>query len=484
MGTHRIARQGGHARKPQTSAGSAATPARTTALNVLSDVRRRNAYAHEVLDATLAASHLSDEDAAFARTLVLGTVAVQGTLDVVIDACLSKPSDAEPRVRDALRLSAYELLFLKKEPHAAVSQGVSLVKALRPHAAGFANYALRRIAEQADAFPFGDPSCDTAALARSEGFPFWIAELLIDRLGRDAAAEFMRASNEPARLTWTVNRCLPSNDPVADFAAAGIELVETDVPGHSARVWRFADRRALGHPTVQTALDEQRIIMADTASMATVAFAMEGIAPTSILEIGAGRGTKTLLLQNALLAGGYPQAVLTSVDDKGFKVDMLKRRASTAGVRLDRSVSADARTLTDVMPNEGFDLVFVDAPCSGLGTLRRHPEIRWRLSENAIDELAVLQRDILCEAARLVNPGGRLAYATCTVTPQENEQVVAAFLQSDIGAAFDIVPMESIEARDGTSGIASEPSDGLFRTMCTVDGPDAHVCARFIRNRR
>jgi len=180
-------------------------PARLLAVHVGAAARTRDAFAGDVLDARLGASGLSSEDRAFARVLSLGVASSWGTLDDVIDRCLRSPRDIEVDVRDALRVSTYEMVFLDKAGHAAVDQGVELVRAVQPKAAGLANAVLRKISVLKDDFPFGDPSSDDAALARSFAFPLWLASLLIEQMGRAAAARFMQASNTPAPVFFGVN---------------------------------------------------------------------------------------------------------------------------------------------------------------------------------------------------------------------------------------------------------------------------------------
>ena len=153
------------------------------ALDACRIVRERSAYAQDVIQATIDRSHIAPEDRAFATLLVLGVVSTEGVLDELIDRSLRSPRDVKPDVRDALRIAAYEMVFLKKEPYAVVDQGVELVRAVAPRAAGLGNAALRALTRVAAEFPFGDPATDDAAFARLCGFPQWLAELLVRDLG-------------------------------------------------------------------------------------------------------------------------------------------------------------------------------------------------------------------------------------------------------------------------------------------------------------
>ena len=166
-------------RKPQGYAGpknppkkprSKASPARLAALDVVRAVRERDAFAQDVIGTRIDRSDLSSEDRAFATKLALGVVSATGTLDEIIDRALNAPSDVKPDVRDALRVSTYEIIFLGKTPHAAVDQGVELVRSFAMSASGLANAVLRKIVLMRQAFPFGDPMRDPEALARLHAF--------------------------------------------------------------------------------------------------------------------------------------------------------------------------------------------------------------------------------------------------------------------------------------------------------------------------
>ena len=167
-----------------------------------------------------------------------------------------------------------------------------------------------------------------------------------------------------------------------------------------------------------------------------------------MLEVGQGRGTKTLLLQNAAIAAGGP-CEITAVEVSPRKSELARRRMEAAGVADHvRCVCADGRALPEDLG--AFDLVFLDAPCTGTGTLARHPEIAWSLEPSAPAELAALQAELLASAAARVAPGGRLVYATCSVLDEENDAVVRAFLASSAGAPFELVGSGPTEVPGGS----------------------------------
>lgn len=206
--------RGGAPRRDQVRRQKAhkATTARELALAAIHQLRERDAFAQDIIAKTIDISPLSREDRAFATRLVLGVVSTRGTLEDIITGCMDSPDDAAPAVRDALCLSAYEIVFLQKSPHAAVDQGVELVKSVAPRAGGLANAVLRRVVRAKEAFPFGDPRTDIAAYARLHGFPVWLAKRLIAELGPEGARDFMVASNEPAPVYIAVNALKAATD--------------------------------------------------------------------------------------------------------------------------------------------------------------------------------------------------------------------------------------------------------------------------------
>ncbi len=197
-----------------------ASPARRVAREVVTRVRERSAYAHELMDSALRNAALSPADTALATRLAYGTIQAEGTLLEVLDRYLGGKR-VEPRISDALRVSAYEILFMRSETRAAVHQGVELVREVRKQAAGLANAVLRRLAEDAPGFPWGDPARDVNALARLHAHPVWLAEMLIEELGREAAEQVMAADNTPAPLYLAANRFVGSAESAREVLRVG-----------------------------------------------------------------------------------------------------------------------------------------------------------------------------------------------------------------------------------------------------------------------
>lgn len=448
------------------------TPARRAALTVLRRVRERGAFGPETLDAVLRASGLSPQDTALATRLTYGSLQAQGTLDEALDRHLANPAAVEPAVRDALRLAAYELLFARTPARAAVNEGVEAVKAVRRQAAGLANAVLRKVAADAASFPWGDPATDDAALARATGHPRWLVDRWIAELGRERAVAALSADLEPAPLYLWHDPFAGSMVELLDVLAAdGAEPV-ADVPAGCVRA---------GRPQAAVrgrAVAEGRALVAD-ASAQLAAIAVGAHPGGVVVDVAAGRGTKTAQLQALSVAAGE-QAEIVALDIHPFKADVLARRMRDLGVPGVRTVVGDATDLASVegLPAPGTaDAVLLDAPCTGLGVLRRRPEKRWRLTPEDAERLSRLQSRMLAQAASLVRPGGVVVYSTCTVSRAENQDVVSGFLEA-AGGAFATASLAGDVPEQWAGDVTPE---GWFASIPREGGPDGHFVARLKR---
>ena len=344
-----------------------ASPGRLAALYVTQQVRRRNAYAQEVIEASIDSSKLSPEDRAFATLLALGVVSCCGALDNVINRALDNPRDIKPDVRDAMRISTYEIIFLKKAPHAALDQGVELVRAVAPSAAGLGNAVLHRVLAMADKFPFGNPKTDIEALSLLYAFPVWLSRQLIGDLGPQAAAQLMRASNDPAPLFISVNSLQATDAEVEEaFSAVGATLERAssggrEVPG----CYRVSNPRALGDGRIRLLFSQGKILVSDASAQAVALAVLDDGRPESVLEVGAGRGTKSILMQSLSNRLFGEQLALTCMDSHGFKTELLRDRARVYGVDVEGFITGNATRLDSVLGDRMFSTIFIDAPCSG-----------------------------------------------------------------------------------------------------------------------
>lgn len=382
------------------------TPARAAALRVLRESAQGGNTLAEAL-AQPAVDALDERERGLVHELVLGTLRRRGWLDHVLAGLAERPlGRLTPGVRDALRLGAYQLLFTRVAPHAAVSESVDLARLCEPRAAGFANAVLRRLQrEGAPAAP--DEVRDPLGFLTTWGsLPGWLAARWLERLGAERSVARARALLEPPPVHFRSNP--RRSDAATRLADAGVCAVPLAVPSAlEALEGRLQELAAEGTVYVQ---DEGSQLVAHLA-------AVEGL----VLDACAAPGGKSLLLAD--LGAGRTRVVAAEVSRRRART--LAALGSRWGASEVRVVVADARR----PPFLGaFDGVLLDAPCSGLGTLARHPDIRWRLRPADIAHHARRQTEMLASLAGLVRPGGRLVYATCSVEPEENEGVLVPFL--------------------------------------------------------
>ena len=470
----------------------AASAARLAAVGLVRDARLRGARIKDLARGSAPLERLSERDRSLAMRLATGVVATSGALDRSIDSHLTGRVHLEPRVRDALRVSAFELLFLRTPASVAVDQGVELVRAQSPRAAGLANAVLRRVAEldrplveaARERLSEGEglaPS--TSDLGLVSGLPEWIVNCLVGTVGGQVACQVCLEELEPAPVYVQANPAARGYGEVASRLEE-LGLGPRPVEGTGALLLE-APQALAASGLVQRA----EVVPADLAAqlVARIAAPRPG---SSVLEVGQGRGTKTLLLEAAAIEGGGPARIL-GVDSEPFKCRVSEQRMEAAGLAGHvTSLALDARRLADKdLPPEvddAYDLVFVDAPCSGTGTMRRHAEIAWSLDQEALlapgAALPALQLDILRASSTRVRPGGELVYSTCSFLPQENGRVVEAFLASDAGAGFELLdPAEAWGVRsmgeEGADLVRSFSHGGSFLSVPGKWPCDMHFCA-------
>jgi 16S rRNA (cytosine967-C5)-methyltransferase len=360
------------------------------------------AFAHVVVPEMLRRSGLAPRDRGFVTEMVYGTVRMQRALDFQLDKVASQPmAKVETVVRAALRLGAYQLMIGVSE-HAAVSETVS---ALADRQRGFVNGVLRGLVR---ARPWTWPSgTGVAALGVRTSHPDWIVELLVEQFGATDALATLALADEPAPVTLRV-------DP--DRAGAG--AVEQELRAAGVDVQRGAlVRDALvltdaGDIGALAAVRDGRATPQDQASQAVAAI-VDAQPGDRVLDLAAAPGGKA----GAIAARVGTDGVVVAADIHAGRVRLLQRGMERLDRPQVRAVVADGRN-PPVRP-EGFERVLLDAPCSGLGVLRRRPDARWRVQPEDVDALAVLQREMLVTAATTLRPGGRLVYAVCTLTDAE-----------------------------------------------------------------
>ncbi|RJK96740.1 RsmB/NOP family class I SAM-dependent RNA methyltransferase [Vallicoccus soli] len=421
--------RGGAARRPGGRPGGARPrrapepdAPRQVALELLRAVRERDAYANLTLPALLRERGLGGRDAAFATELGYGTLRGLGTYDAVLGACVDRPLDAvDPPVLDVLRLGAHQLLAMRVPPHAAVSATVDLARVVLGEGRGsFVNAVLRRVGRQdLDAWvrevapPAERDAVGHLSVARSH--PRWVVAALREALAGDDAEldALLAADNAPAAVTLVAR---PGRAEVDELLAAGAE---------PARWSPVAAVLPSGDPGELDAVREGRAGVQDEGSqlvaLALAAAPLEG-RDEQWLDVCAGPGGKAALLAALAAQRG---ARLLAGEVQPHRARLV--HAVTGGVAGAQVVVADGRR-PPWRPG-AFDRVLVDAPCTGLGALRRRPEARWRRRAEDLGPLVALQDELLAGALAAVRPGGVVAYVTCSPHLAETRAVVAAALR-------------------------------------------------------
>ena len=428
--------------------------ARGIAHEILLRVEGEAAFADALLRHRLGAG-LSPSDRALATELVYGTLGWQGRLDHHLRELLHEPlAGLEPVVRAALRLGLFQLLFLDRVPaYAAVDASVRLVPR---RASGLVNAVLRRAARAGRAgLPLPDPAIDRLErLAIEWSHPRWLVERWARELGVDEAAALLEADTRAPRPTLRANR--RRTTPAALQAALLAEGIES-VPGQFA-AGALVVTEGAARLRASEAWRHGLFAFQGEASQ-LVAELVDVEADAQVLDACAAPGGKTLAVTERLGAAGR----VVACDPKRPALARIRTEAARLGLEPPLVVAADARH-----PPLGrtFDAVLVDAPCSGLGTLRRHPELKWRRRPEDIPRLAALQHEILAGIADRVRPGGLLVYAVCTRTKDETTDVIDAFLAGNPRFAVEPLPHPTMDP------------DGFLRTAPHTHGLDAFFVAR------
>jgi len=391
---------------------------RREAFRILRRVEDAGAFASVLLE-TRSAELRDPREAALLTEIVLGVLRRRAPLDHAIAEAATRPlDDVDRAVLTAIRIGAYALLFLDRVPDfAAVDTAVALVKeAGCAKAAGFANGVLRRIARERSALlPPPPVTGDVDALSLFRSHPAWWTRRLVDRFGWDRADALLAANNEPAATVlapW----------PAAGAGAVLVEALAAD--GVLVAPCRFvpgALRVVSGVPQRAKIFRDGAFWIQDEASQLAVLLFGEAVGPR-VFDACAAPGGKTLALAARTASGG----VVVAADRHVRRLSRLRQNVDRLRAENIVALACDMSRRAPLLGS--FNDVLVDAPCSGTGTFRRHPEIRWRLK---LDELLVLgerQRHILNAAADLVRPGGRLVYSVCSIEPEEGDAVIAAFL--------------------------------------------------------
>jgi 16S rRNA (cytosine967-C5)-methyltransferase len=436
--------------------------ARRLANEILVKVDRQKAYADILLDHALKGAVLEAADRALLTELVYGTLRWRGTIDARLQRKLRRPlSETEPSIRNLLRLACYQLFYLDRIPsYAAVDEAVELAKRYGGRrAATFVNGVLRNLLREGESVPLDN---SVASLGARYSHPEWLVRRWLAEFGNEEAAALMRANNDRAPLALRVNSLKSDRKQLLErLGRAGVEAKAASFSAHGVVL-----------PSVGAI---ERL-----PGFAEGLFQVQGEASQLVVELLAPR-TGERILDACAAPGGKStyiaelqkdQGEVCAVDISARGVERIRQNAARLGLRSIRAVVVDA---THPLPDSlktSFDRILLDAPCSGLGTLRGHPEIKWQREETDVRRLSQLQQKLLDRVARHLKPAGVLVYSTCTLTTDENEQNVEAFLAAHGEFELqDAARYLSSEARHMTRG-------KYFQALPQRDNTDGFFAAR------
>lgn len=404
---------------------------REIALLVLKEVDEKDAYANIALSHALEQERPLPQERRFATELVYGTVKARNTLDWVIGNFASRPlAKMTVWVRNILRMGTYQLLYMERiPPSAACNEAVKLMKRYG-HAgtAKFINGILRAISRQKDEIRFPDMQEDPVGhIALRYSHPEWMVKRWLDRFDAEETIKLCRANNEvPAFSVRTNTLKITRSELREQLEKAGLNVEESRWVPEGLILEGFS---ALG----QLAALQNGLFQVQDESSMLVAHVLDPQPGEFIIDACGAPGGKTTHIAQKMGNRGR----ILSTDIHAHKLKLTMENCQRLGIDIVETRALDARYLHEQFSRQA-DRVLVDAPCSGLGVLRRKPDARWRKSPQMLVELPKLQLEILNSAAQCVKPGGVLVYSTCTIEPEENQEVVRRFLAAH--AAYSLEP--------------------------------------------
>jgi 16S rRNA (cytosine967-C5)-methyltransferase len=423
------------------------SPARTIAFEVLRRVEAEGAYASDVLHAELG-SRVTPENAALATEITFGVLRWRRLLDFLLDRQLKKPvAQLDLPVTLALRMGLYQLRFLERiPPRAAVNESVELVKrARKSSAASLVNAVLRRAsANQSERpmtatresydqlVPENLPVADRLGILHSH--PTWLVERWLKNFGETSTVALLAANNRAPNLNCAIHDPAHRDEVLAALKKNGLRVE----PGH---LLNSAFVASGGSPARTESFRQGAISIQDEASQA-IPLLLDVESGDTVLDLCAAPGGKTPPLIRAASRTG----LVVATDRHAHRLRAMRNQFRRLNLDAVQIIEVDATR--DLPFGRQFDRILVDAPCSGTGTLARHPEIRWRLRPEQLSEFHQLQVGILASAIKQLALGGRLVYSTCSMEPEENEEVVSEVLSSVLTSVSTSAPSIKPVAQD------------------------------------
>ncbi|OIK15230.1 16S rRNA (cytosine(967)-C(5))-methyltransferase RsmB [Bacillus sp. MUM 13] len=393
---------------------------REIALDVIESVEKNQAYSNLLLNTVINKNKLSQADSALLTEIAYGTIQRKMTLDYYLQPFIKNQKKTLSWVINLLRLSLYQTIYLDKVPdHAIIFEAVEIAKK-RGHKgiSSMVNGVLRNI--QRNGVPsLEDIEDDAKKISISTSTPEWLVERWIGQLGKERTEEMCELNLIPPVQTARVNTKKITRDELISA------LTEEGFQVERSTIIPEAIHSLSGNLAHSESYSMGLLSIQDESSM-MAAYALGASGNDMVLDCCAAPGGKTTHIAEGLSTGQ-----VTALDLHEHKVKLIKEQSERLGLRNIKVLAYDSRKVQEVFNKEGFDRILVDAPCSGLGVMRRKPDVKYTKSKDDIMRLSVIQQNLLEAAAPLLKKGGRLIYSTCTVDREENDEVAEAFLAAN-----------------------------------------------------
>jgi 16S rRNA (cytosine967-C5)-methyltransferase len=383
-------------------------------------IQKEGCFADQLMDRELANGQLCGPDRGLFAELVFGVLRRQGTLDHVLTGLLTQPlAKLEPQALILLRLGLYQLMYLDRIPEsAAVNESVNLAKQLIPRVSGLVNAVLRNYLRHKDTITFPDPvAAPAASIAARHSHPAWLVKLWFSQLGEQETELLAEASSLQPPLTIRANTLRVSRDGLLQ------RLSENGIQAAPCRYSPFGILLEGRHNiTGLPGFREGLFSVQDEASQ-IASLLLDPKPGERVIDTCAAPGGKATHLAQLM----QNQGEILAMDLSKSKLKLIQESAQRLGISIISTRSADLLN-SAAFPRDAFDKLLLDAPCSGLGVIRRNPEAKWRLTKEDITRLAATQKSMLKTAFRMLKPGGSMIYSTCSTTAEENEVIIRDFI--------------------------------------------------------
>jgi len=435
---------------------------RQLALDCLLQLEDDEVSISAILDNKIEAAKLHPSDRSLLNTLVYGVTRWRKRLDWVLDSFMPSHFRLDASTRNLLRIGAYQLLFLDRIPsYAAINETVALARGVKT--TRFVNAVLRAVQRDADTLTYPTLESQPAQhISITQSFPLWLVERWLKRHGRRWTLAFCRACNEVAPLSLRVNTLKTSRETfAASLKSAGFAPELSPSAPDGLRVPETSSPQLLpGYP------DGWFYVQDESAML--VSHLLGPLPGERIIDLCAAPGGKTTHIAQQMQNRGE----IFAVDASQQKLRRIRHNCHRLGITNVRFIDGDATGPIGALPDKA-DRVLLDAPCSGLGTLRRHPDVRWKKSESQIEELTTVQLALLRQAAKKVKPGGVLVYSTCSTEPEENSEIVSRFLKEHAGFVT-----ENVGQFLSSIPVSAVTPEGFLQTFPHEHGVDGAFAAR------